>query len=526
MLGQAATASNWLAERQSWTSYYEQQLQRQLVQALTFLRTAQNPHQFSIHFDSFLVLLRHARARPDLHTAYIDLLTALHPWPLRWGKWEVWERELTLATPVLASLQQGVQQAKMMIYLAEIQFRTGRLETAVRTSYDAQKVSWENQALVPWAAAASRAILALNRLGHNAEARRLLTQYQEQLDATPFATQEAERLEATVHLLLRQMVFMRYDGQAAAAAARAQRLLDALANLPQADRRLLATLLTDQATMLWASDQYEAAVTALERAIALYTELGDTYEAVTTRGNLGIVYWSMARLDEAETAIRQSLVLAESFNARWRMMNEIGNLCALSFSRGKLAQALRYTERHFKLAVEAHDAAEINRAQGNRALALLYLGKYAAALPDLEASITQLHALGLQQQLAETYLHLSCCFYGLGRLAEAETAVQQALDMAPNINAPVLDGLILRCRAMLAPPAEAVLLMEQALDLARRYRRRLGEARCLLRLAVLTSGPQRDELWGAGASILRKIGAEAWLDGRSPENPPTLAIIL
>ena len=97
-------------------------------------------------------------------------------------------------------------------------------------------------------------------------------------------------------------------------------------------KRLLATLYTDQATMLWAADQYETAVNSLEKAIDIYTELGDTYEAITTRGNLGIVFWSMARLDEAEAAIRDSLQLAETFNARWRMMNEVGNLCAISFS--------------------------------------------------------------------------------------------------------------------------------------------------------------------------------------------------
>ncbi len=525
LLGSTAV-SNWGTERQHWTTFYEQQLRQQVAQAIAYIRAAQEPHRLTTHFESFLILLRRARARPGLHALYIDLLTALHPWPLRWGKWDAWEEELAQSLPILSTFRRGAKQAEMLVYLAEIQYRTGRLETAVATSQSAQSLAWENQALVPWGAATSRAILALNRLGQNDEARRLLAQCQEQLDATPFATQEAERLEATGHLLLRQMVFMRYDGQAAAAAKKAQTLITALTKIPQTDRRLLATLYTDQATMLWASDQYEAAVTALEQAIALYTKIGDTYEAATTRGNLGIVYWSMARLDEAETAIRQSLVLAEAFNARWRMMNEIGNLCAISLSRGKLDQALHYTERHYQLALEADDAAEINRALGNRALALLYLGEYAAALPDLEESLRQLQELGLQQQLAETYGHLSCGFYGLGRWEEAATAVQQALTMAPQINAPVLDGMLLRCRAMLAPADEAAELLTQALALARRYRRRLDEGRCLLRLAVLAAGRQRDELWTEGAAILLEIGAAAWLDGRSPTNPPTLATIL
>jgi tetratricopeptide (TPR) repeat protein len=525
LIGNTAVA-NWSLERQNWTAYYERQLQRQLTQAVAFIRASGQPQQLNAHFDSFLVLMHRARARADLHAAYIELLTALHPWPLRWGRWDAWEMELEQALPVLLAFKQAAKQAELMTYLAEIQFRTGRLETAVHTSRAALILAWENRAVVAWAAAGSRAILALNRLGRNEEARHLLAQLETQLEAADFITDGYERMEASGYLLLRRMIFMRHDGRAAAAAQQAQTLIDQLSALPQTDRRLLATLYTDQATMLWASDQYETAVTALQQAIAIYTALGDTYEVTTTRGNLGLVYWSMARLEEAEDAIRESLHLAETLNARWRMMNEMGNLCAVSFSRGKLEQALYYTERHLALALAADDAAEIDRAHGNRALALLYLGEYMAALPELEESIAQLLALGLQRQLAETYVHLSYCLYGLARRAEAETAVAQAMSLAASIESPVLEAAILHCRALFALPAEATILLQQALALARRYRRRLDEAQCLLRLSGLASGELRQELWAEGAAIMHAIGAEAWLNGRSPDNPPTIAMIL
>lgn len=518
--------SNWNLERQNWTAFYQRQLHRQMAQAVVFIRAAQQPHQLNAHFDSFLILLRRARAQADLHVAYIELLTALHPWPLRWGRWDAWEQELEEALPVLAAFKQAAKQAELMTYLAEIQFRTGRLETAVHTSRAAMNLAWENRAVAPWAAAGSRAILTLNRLGRNDEARRLLAQLENQLDKAHFVTEAQERLEASGHLLLRRMIFMRYDGRAAEAAQRAQRLIEQMLALPQTDRHLLATLYTDQATMFWAADVYETAVTALQQAIAIYADLGDQYLETATRGNLGIVYWSMSRLNDAEEAIRESLQMAETFNARWRMMNEMGNLCAISFSRGTLAQALNYTERHLALAQEADDAAEIDRANGNRAMALLYLGNFATALPLLEESIARLQSLGLQLQLAESYIFLSYCLDGLGRRAEAETAVAQAMEIAEKLDSPALQGLILRCRAHFAAPTEAIDLMEQALTQARQYGRKLEEGRCLLRLAVLSSGRQRDKLWAEGAAIMNEIGAEAWLDGRSPENPPTVALIL
>ncbi|MBE2225116.1 MAG: hypothetical protein IAF02_26500, partial [Anaerolineae bacterium] len=166
MIGNTAV-SNWQLERKNWTAYYESQLNRQLAQAVVFIRTTQQPQQLRAHFDSFMVLLLRARTRPDLHGAYLELLTALHPWPLRWGLWDAWEMELEQALPVLTSFNQAIKQAELMTYLAEIQFRTGRLETAVLTSRSALNLAWENQAIVTWAAAASRAILTLNRLGRN-----------------------------------------------------------------------------------------------------------------------------------------------------------------------------------------------------------------------------------------------------------------------------------------------------------------------------------------------------------------------
>jgi tetratricopeptide (TPR) repeat protein len=521
--------SHWRVEREHWTSFYERQLRQQLQQAVAYAHShTRQITTLKQHFDSFFTLLGRARSHPALHPLYIELLTALHPWPIRWGKWDVWEAELRHALPILAAFNQSALQAEFLTYLAEIQFQTGRLETAVATGQRAVDLAWHSRALVPWGMAGSQTVLVINRLGRNEEARHLLAELERQWSQAGFRADAVERLEAAGHLLLRRMIFLRHDGRTLEAAERAGALIEQLRPLPQADRRLLAALYKDRATMLWAADQYEAAEASLLEAIALYAEMGDLYAETTARGNLGLVHWSMARLPEAEAGIRQSLNLSETLNARWRMMNEMGNLCAVSFSQGKIIQALQYTERHLKLAQEADDAAEINRALGNRALSYLYLGRYADALPDIETSIGQLQGLGLQQQLAETYVHLSFCLYGLGRRAEAETAVAQARAMAEELDAPMLNCLVFRGRALFAADnREAMALVEQALALTRSSRRRLDEARCLLRLALLSDVEgERVEFWRAGEAILREIGAEEWVNGRSLENPPTLALVL
>lgn len=523
-----ANIGNWQEERRRWKRHYQDRLAQQLRTATQYVQThQQQPDRIRPHFESCLALLNQTRHRVDLHTSWVALVVALHPWPLRWGLWSVWEQELEQALLLLTAFKQVVKQAELMTYLAEIQFRTGRLETAVHTSRTALTLAWKNQTVVTWAVAGRQAVSTLSRLGHNEETRRLLSKLELQLAEATFTISATERLEASGHLLLPRMIFVRHDGRPSEAAQRAQFLIEKLLPLPQIDLNLMAALYKDQATMLWAADQYEQAVTSLQQAIAIYAALGDIYEETAARGNLGIVYWSMSRLNEAEAAIRESLHMAEILNARWRMMNEMGNLCAVSFSQGKLAQALQFTKRHLALAQEADDAAEINRAHGNWVIISLYLGNYAIALPVLEESIAQLQRLGLQQQLAESYIHLSYCLAGLGRRAEAKTAVAHtATTLISQIDSPILNGMILRCRALFVSAAEATALMEQALASSRHLQRPLDEGRCLLRLSILASGQRREELWTEGVTIMKAIGAEAWVDGYSPDSPPAIAMVL
>lgn len=519
--------SNWQLERKNWTSFYEHQLQRQLQQAIIYIRT--NNHQLTQlkqHFESYIVLLRRARTRKDLHPVYIEMLTALHPLPLRWGKWNVWEEELQCALPILTTLGQKSKLAKFMTYLSDIQLQTGHLELALHTSQAALNLAWSSQSVVSWSMAGGQTVLLLSRLGKNDQARHTLTKLEKQWAKINPVASPVKRLEAAGHLLLQRMPFLRHDGHPMEAANHAQALIEQLTALPHADYHLLATLYKDQATMFWAADQYEHAEKALKKAIAIYAEIGDVYSQMAARGNLGLVYWSMARLNEAEAGIRQSLKSAETLNARWRVMSDIGNLCAVYFYQGKLSKALQYTHRHLKIATEVDDAAEMDRALGNRAVARLCLGQYAAALPDVEQTLVQLQALGLWQQLAKAYLHQSCCFYGLGRKTEGKTAVSTAANLAANIDSPSLQGLLLRCQALFTNQTDAVNLVQQALALAQQYQQRIDEAQCLLRLSVLTTGSQREDFWAEGTALMHEIGAEVWINGYTPDRPPTIALIL
>jgi hypothetical protein len=67
-----------------------------------------------------------------------------------------------------------------------------------------------------------------------------------------------------------------------------------------------------------------------------------------------------------------------------------------------------------------------------------------------------------------------------------------------------------------APPAEAVDILNHALQLAERLNRKLDVAGCKLFLAHLCPASEnRIKLWEEAAAILEQIGAAGWIENKS-----------
>jgi len=74
-------------------------------------------------------------------------------------------------------------------------------------------------------------------------------------------------------------------------------------------------------------------------------------------------------------------------------------------------------------------------------------------------------------------------------------------------------------------PMEAWAHYEQALEIVK-GRQWMAEALCYFGFTRLDPDPeQRAAWWAKGVQILKEIGAERWLEGRTPDNPPLLPII-
>ena len=518
--------ANWLVEQNRWTLYYEQHLRERLAWAVEYVvQHRHQPAQLMKHLGSLLALLSQAHLRSDLHPIAVELITALHPWPLRWGYWQAWEQEIRFAAEAAARLGKLDQQAEFLAHLTNILYYTGRTEEVLLVGKQALLLSRASQAVLPLVTAGSNIILTLQELGHREEAYDLLQQIS--ADSVLHTAPDDAKIVALARLGLEKMNLLWFQGHLDKAVSEVNQVISWLETVAPSDADLTAQAYRNRGVVLWAKGENVAAARDIQQAIELFNQIGDSFSVTVASNNLGLVYWSMGKLDQAEAALRPSVELAERLNARWQLVQVVGNLGLVCLSRGQLQQALLHLERQLDLATRIGDASQTSRAYGNRGIVRLHLQEYDLARDDLEVDLAFVKEKGKQEALGCTYVNLSRCHAGLGHREQAVRLAEQGLDIADKIHSAALQVVALRCLAEYQPLQQQKELLHQALTLANRFQRLFDEAACLLSLARL--GENKEEqttLWEQGTRLLEEAGATAWLAGCSPSQPPRLPLLV
>lgn len=512
-------------ERKQWTGYF----QSHLAERLHWVTAYVSGHQQKLSYlqpygDSLLALIRQACLQPQLSQATVDLILALHPLPERWGYWDRWEEVLQSGARLAAN---SWQTAELLAHQAYLLWSCSRWSKAVVVGRAALRKAEQLQTVLPMGIGGSALVNSLNALGRQEEAEQLLHHLLDNTAELRPLNSESHSITALISLKHSQALLYRLQGKQAQAMAVARQMLHLAKEQPNISPFRLGDTYVEQATMLWAGGDYEAAVKALQEAIHLFERVGDRVAAIFASGNLGLVYWSMAQYDLAEQRMKQCVAFCEQSNVRWRLISEVGNLAVLYLGQGRLQQALHYAENHFDMAQQYGHNLEASRARLNRGAILTYLQAYDTALKDLEMSLAQVRAEGRQELVAAVQIDLSLCYAGLNQPQKAEQYAHNAYEMAEQMAFPGLTIIALRTLARYSQQEERITRLQTALGLAEKHQRRLDEAGCLFSLVGLTADQSKQTAyWQRAVHLLAEIGAAAWLDNHSRQNPPFVALML
>jgi DNA-binding SARP family transcriptional activator len=182
---------------------------------------------------------------------------------------------------------------------------------------------------------------------------------------------------------------------------------------------------------------YPDAIARFERALDLYTELGDVGCQARTLDNLGIVCCRAGRLEEALHHQHRALRIDESTQAPPELLGASYNNISITYSRlGRHAEALAYAER----------AVAMSRPRGNSldlALALDTLGDAyrsggdaARAVPCYREAIAVNHRIGNLRGQAINWTNLGAALRENGDADGAAGAWQHALATLEDLHDP------------------------------------------------------------------------------------------
>ncbi len=514
----------WKREQTRWRNLYDGLLEGRLAWAVEFASRA-SPQDLRPRLPSLLTLLEEAYRRKVDPFQTAALIAALHPWPLRWGYWAVWEAHMRHV--LSATSLPPTQKALFWTHLGYILEATGRHAESEDAFSRAFSLAAETGDSVTLAQAGYRWVGVLLAMERFEDAVEQLHAVERAVRSAQVSLPPDERLQASAYLALAADPILRRKGEIQPALERIEGVIRGLQ--AAADRihfPLLAELFVRAGALAWEQEDFPASEANLRQALAYYRRLEDRFAEAEILGDLGLVYWSMFALDEAETSLRQSLRISEELNARGRMAVDVGNLALVYLTRGNLPLAETYLLRQRALARQSGLQHETWRAECNLAMVYFSQGDYEGAIPGMEQQRAQERANGMLRSWAVSSLFLGVAYVMTGRTSCGLNLLQETLDVARRLDSEILLGLGLRAQSLVLPLQDARFFLQRALDIARRYERPFDEAACLLWQAKYNEDERtRRALWQQGSDILRRLRAEFWLEGHSPENPPILPFL-
>ncbi|MDF1521508.1 MAG: GGDEF domain-containing protein, partial [Trueperaceae bacterium] len=200
------------------------------------------------------------------------------------------------------------------------------------------------------------------------------------------------------------------------------------------DRAMAAQVPVRQGIALDAAAEFDAAGEALRRAATTFEELGDDEALASALNSLGVV---RSRAGDAlaglayYTRVRQ---LRERLGDAGGVLQALNNAAINLKNLGRLAEALATSDEALALADAEGDDAARTVVLANRAVLLAKLGR-AEALATFEAAEAGARRHGYPLYLSETLRRHAEVLLERGRVAEAATKLDEAVDVAAGMGA-------------------------------------------------------------------------------------------
>ncbi|MFZ5916956.1 MAG: ATP-binding protein [Chloroflexota bacterium] len=312
---------------------------------------------------------------------------------------------------------------------------------------------------------------------------------------------EMERLAAdlrddgcTCEVLRRQVALHHALGEREAEAALVARLVECAAASGQPAWQAEALLAGAQ--HLIPSGQYDAAVTALEQALALYRSQADTGGQVRCYSLLATIATERGQLDRVPALVEQAQALATA-GGDYSTLGEpaiqaLHAAAQAAFRRNDFAASQALQEQRLALCLAIQDRAGEADAHLNLGVVAMRFSRYKDARLHFSQAESLSQALGLRENLARVAMNTGAMWMLLGRfslatdyIGRAEALARELHDARGQVIAAINLGGLANLQGDFAAGQAAA---QRALDLARALKSQMFEAYALGQLGSAACG--------------------------------------
>ena len=508
-----------------WDNYLEQQLIIQLERVIRRIKRHGAPDLMP-HMGSVFTLLEKAHRISSAGHIAVQLIEKIHPWPVRWGYADRWLIELKFAEQFLRNKQSERRRAELVAHLSDLYLHTRQHDLAVEMGQAAQVLARQTRSALAYAVGSSSIVGTLKAIGQHYEAGSVMAQAENELNALHFKSSLIKHAEAAAILSLEKYDLLRRQGYIEEALRTAGEHINRIKSFPRPNIQLLGTLYECRGVLYWSQSQYALATKDLDLANDCFKAGQNEISQASTEANRGLTLFSMANYLQAEAALRNAIKLTQRCNYLSNLTRQIGNLGLIYLGRGMLGEARLYMQQALNMAIQTNNAGEKILESGNLATLQVYQGEFEAARPHLEETVYSFRQLNNLEILCGALIDLAICLHGLGEAETAQQNAREAMQLAIEVK---LDGpqvIAMRCLAHVGAAADPVEVLSKAQKQAQQLNRRLDFVGCSLSLCQYTSPEQAAALWKQAETELQAMGAEIWLQGRTPENPPLLPLFV
>ncbi len=506
-----------------WVNYFEQQLVVQLEQVIRRIKRQGAPALLP-HMGSVFKLLEEAHRVSSAWPSAIRLIEEIHPWPVRWGYADRWLTELKFAEQLLQGQQAERRRAELLANLSDLYLHTHQYGLAIEMGEAAQTIARQTRSALAYAVGSSSIVGTLKAIGKHHEAGQAVAQAENELKTSGFRSSSRKYAEAAAILSLEKYDLLRRQGDIEEALHTVREHINRIKSFPHPDVQLLGTLYECRGVLYWSQSHYILATKDLDLASECFKAGQNEVAQASAEANRGLIFFSMANYRQAEAALRNAIKLTQHCNYLSNLTRQIGNLGLVYWGRGMLDEARLYMQQALNMAIQTNNAGEMILETGNLATLQVYQGEFDAARPHLEETVKSFRQLNNLEILCGALIDLAICLHGLGETEAAQQCAREAMQLAIEVK---LDGpqvIAMRCLAHVGAAAAPVEVLSKAQKQAQQLNRRLDVVGCSVSLCRYAAPDEAAALWAQAEAELQSMGAEVWLQGRSPENPPLLPL--